>query len=59
MHRNYNARWLLAVVIAFIGGLAVYFIVPLFGIEQSIEIFTAGFLSIFILRIILLRAFRI
>ncbi|TSB44788.1 hypothetical protein [Alkalicoccobacillus porphyridii] len=47
MYRNYNARWLLAVVIAFVGGLAVYFIVPLFGIEPSVEIFTAGFLYLF------------
>ncbi|MEK4564768.1 hypothetical protein MKX54_08885 [Alkalihalobacillus sp. FSL R5-0424] len=55
----YNVRWLLAVVIAFISGLALYFIVPLFGIEPSIELFTAGFLGIFILRIILFKAFRI
>lgn len=39
----YNARWLLAVVIAFIGGLAQYFIVQLFGIEPNIELFTAAF----------------
>lgn len=55
----YNARWLLAVVIAFIGGLALYFIVPLFGFEPNLELFTVGFLGLFILRIILFKAFRI
>ncbi|MDQ0205817.1 zinc transporter ZupT [Alkalicoccobacillus murimartini] len=54
MHMS-NARWLLSVIIAFVGGLAGYFIVPFFGIEPSLEIFTAGFVAIVILRIILFR----